>query len=69
MDSPAARVRREADLDDFKYIKPQTLDPKNFVICDEECKDEGYWALIGKDDLKYLIIKNFQPSERLEVWP
>ena len=67
-DPPAARVRRESDLDDFKYILPETLDPNNFVICEDECKDEGYWALIGKDVLNYLIIKNFQPSELVEVW-
>ena len=42
------RIRRDSEDEDYKYIKPESLDPKNFVICDGECKDEGFWALIGE---------------------
>ena len=56
------RVRRGAEPvepQDFKYIKPETLDPKNFIICDGECQDEGFWALIGEFYSIYFIIQHF----------
>ena len=53
---PTVRLRQESGSQEFEYIKPETLDPKNFVICEDECQDEGYWALIGKSDTINFII-------------
>ena len=58
-DSIPTRFRREFQYeegefsgDDFEYeykfIDIGTLEPDSFVICVGECKDEGFWMLIGK---------------------
>jgi len=68
------RVRRGAEPvepQDFKYIKPETLDPKNFIICDGECQDEGFWALIafgaGAGLALIFFIIGFCASRRVQI--
>merc|ERR1711935_1115606 len=31
----------------YKFIDVTSLQPQSFVICVDECEDEGYWMLIG----------------------
>merc|ERR1711892_1435179 len=32
----------------YKFIDVTSLQPQSFVICVDECEDEGYWMLIGE---------------------
>ena len=58
-DSIHTRFRRDFEYEDdylsskyseyeYKFIDIASLDPDSFVICVGECKDEGFWMLIGK---------------------
>merc|ERR1711892_67387 len=38
----------------YKFIDVTSLQPQSFVICVDECEDEGYWMLIG-----YISISGF----------
>ena len=46
----AELVRDGDDTDrpfNFEYILPESLEPKSFVVCVGECKNEGIWMMTG----------------------
>ena len=39
----------------YDYIDPSSLDLNSFVFCDDQCKEEGFWMMIGELYMHMLI--------------